>query len=603
MTTKIDAAPFTCSRLVRPLLLVFFVLLLGVQVHVLRLPLASLVPAWNNATVTNKNEHPNTAGYEALKEEVRRLQLELELQEVQRLQGELELRQDRQENKTNLLESVSEEQQQRAESPKSCLAVMQRMNDWNDCWRRHVSMIQNKPLKNNTNFLEPISCPIYQENEATRAETIGAPLYQFAYYAGQGFGRVVEHSTQACAIAFLLKRPCLINVSPRDPYHTWRSFIQPTTYRWDPDILHNIPSYAKQLERLARKLPIMGDSKWGATLNISQYSRGPVSLLKDSEGSEQPLVFPMQQKFDMADWKSFKLFYSGENPDRGPQTLFSPNWANAWFQRVPFDDIYRDQYNCDSRELESMIQAALYGPTDLTRQLHQERYQKAVTMFWNSTLTGVSKSTSAQRIQPHLPDAPRKTADDNGNETPSYGSIHLRTVLLKQGRLQGSQITAESIATMLRVCLSRAQALSQSDEFPQNWWFLADNATTAANVIDNIQSQQSRESEQSLPELKFFNPYDMNVAKKSSELLPSKHSNSKESTGLYGHQYIAGSIEDWVALHESKISIVAPNSAYGITGARGKRKIATEFCGDNRRAKVKYVQSFELYMESSAQPL
>ena len=600
-----EAPSSSSSRLFRSLLAVLAVLLVCVQV-VLRQPLPTT--ALSPSTVASAFEaKPHNAStnvisakeHQALKEQVQRLEAELNQHANSDKKRERE-------RERVLIEPNPRQQQKDGDKngthPKSCAAVMQRMHDWNDCWRRHMMMQQdsNNSINPGSDLLldKEISCPVLHLDTGvtTTAEVIGAPLYQYAYYAGQGFGRVVEHTTEACIMAFLLKRPCLINLSPRDPFHTWRSFIRQNTYRWDPAILHSIPNYARQLEDLAQKLPIIGDGEWGSALNVSDYTA------KNEGDKSGPLVFPMNKKFNKGNWETFLQYYSADNSKRGNQVLFSPNWADAWFTRFSVGDILRDQYDCDVRQLQTMVQGALYGPTDLAWQLHQKRYNKAVSTVWKKDQKLVAGNTvrssgqPAHRTRPHLSDV--QNTVDNG-VMPSYGSLHIRTQMLNMGRVD-NPVPPDQITAMVRSCLKRAFQLSHSDDFPQNWWFLADNATIAAMVTDDIRNQQQpTATNKSLPLIKIFNAYDMDLAvekaKTSKNILSSKHSMAKASTGLYGHANMAGSIEDWMALQESKLSIVTQDTAYGKTGARGNGKVSSEYCGNGKPGQTR--QPFLMFME------
>lgn len=434
--------------------------------------------------------------------------------------------------------------------------------------------------KNATLLLEQsISCPVLLDTGVMGTETIGAPLYQYAYYGGQGFGRVLEHTVSACLVAFILKRPCLINVSPRDPHNTWRSFIHENTYRWDPSIIHDFPEYAEQLEGVAGKLPNMKFGSWGAALNAADY---------DIETNDTNLVFPMNEVFDKTDWQKFLDYYSGgTNAGRRKQVLFSPNWSDAWFTKLPTTEILGNEYGCGDREqLTTMLQNSMYGPTDLARQLHQERYNYAATTAWNNSIQEeVTHALSdadqpTQRTKPHLSDIDKEAV----KSLPSYGSIHIRTVMVNL-KENGKPIQPDAMALMIRSCLNAAFEISNS-EFPENWWILSDNATVAEIVENDIQKEQLNSltigRNNSMPVLKMFKAYDMEVAReqdRTGKFLSSTHSMHKDSIGLYGHPSMAGSIKDWMALYESEISIVTKNTAYGYSGARGNDKVPSKSCG------------------------
>ena len=69
----------------------------------------------------------------------------------------------------------------------SCADVLQRMQEWNYCWRRHFG----SPKFDQYDITKPIECPIWTENGEIAIDEIGAPLYGFSFFGGQGFGRYV----------------------------------------------------------------------------------------------------------------------------------------------------------------------------------------------------------------------------------------------------------------------------------------------------------------------------------------------------------------------------------------------------------------------------
>jgi len=482
--------------------------------------------------------------------------------------------------------------------PKSCDAVVQRMHDWHNCWERHMRLQRDSDPDGKPN--QRIPCPIYENDQIVGTERIGAPLYHYAMLESQGFGRVLDHTTQTCSVAFLYKRPCLINMSPRDPFHTFRSFVHQNTLHWEPEwFLQAFPEYAHQLEQLAQKLPNTGAGKWTAAIKESDY---------DSQ-----LVFPMNKQFPVGDWNSSYEHYSGLNPKIGYKILFTPNWGNSWFTRIPVGDVFKREHNCSYEVLKTKLQNALYRPTDLARQLHQSRYNHAAMTTWSDNMTPRNKTNRDNlpklRTRPHLS---HSLSNDQG---PSYGSIHIRMTMLNRER-KHDPYQLKDIMRMVQLCLERAQYHSEKKHaFPQNWWFLADNSSMAVKVVDEIQSQQQRRGDPAIPSsnatfgsnddarfpvLQMFHTYNEGSSEVNGdtqgEILPSAHSVNKKSTGLYGHASMAGSIEDWMALYESKISIVNRDTAYGITGARGNGLVPVAFCGEDKQDWQS--QPFRLFMKS-----
>lgn len=401
----------------------------------------------------NENFSNSLAEYEQLKRKVQRLETELKAKtnqvidseakrvehqqlnrKVERLETELSTKtkemvglkakqlKEQEKVKLQVTEAASNSQgreilkgEEEALRPKSCSAIMQRMHDWNDCWRRHMMTSNGRPWD------EKITCPIQLEsNDKTVivSETIGAPLYSYAFYAGQGFGVLVQHTTLVCMLAFLLKRPCVINISPRDPYNNWGSFIAEGSYDWSPSALQTMPEYANQLEVLVQKLPKVAHGIWGDAINESDYVKS------------KSHVFPMNKAFSRTNWDKTIEYYSGTDPDHGNQVLVSPNWGDAW--SMPFSSIFENSYGCDSEGLTSALQNAMYRPTHLTWQLHQERYERADANVWNpeekSALYNASKNrkdsgplSSAVLTGPHL-----SSTTGTAEGVPTYGTIHIR---------------------------------------------------------------------------------------------------------------------------------------------------------------------------------
>ena len=480
------------------------------------------------------------------------------------------------------------------EKPKSCSAIVQRMHDWNDCWRRHLMTTNGRPWE------EKITCsvPVEKDGKTTMiSETIGAPLYGYAYYAGQGFGVLIQHTTDVCLLAFLLKRPCVINNHPRDPFNNWGSFIAQNTYQWDPSVLHEMPEYANQLEALLQQLPKLPLGSWKEAIQEEDYT------------AEKSHVFPMNKFFDK-DWDKVIDYYSGTNSQHGNQVLVSPNWGDAWMG-LPMSEIFQEQYDCDREDLLSSVQNAMYGPTHLTWQLHQERYERADATVWNpeekAELYKKRKQIADDPIHPAVRTGPHLSSTTQTVEgIPAYGAIHMRTYMINRRQPGKIPLPNERLADVLTSCLVRAQELIGPSNFPTNWWFIADNAPIAVDITQefyNRQNNVTKAANSSLPKLRIFNDY-QEVANEQLEKsgggkvdkLPSLHSLSKDAIGLFGHANMAGSIQDWMALHESKISIVTGDTSYGTSGSRGHGKKVVAYCGGGK-ADDKKKQLFKILLE------
>lgn len=444
-----------------------------------------------------------------------------------------------------------------APNPSGCNEIIIRMHAWNSCWRQH--------MMKEANMTGLIPCHISSKEQ--QVDWIGAPMYILGYYGGQGFGRVVDHTTKACMIAFLLKRPCLINLQPRDRHYTFRSFVQPTTYNWDPSILSR--NYESQLDALLQQLEKIGHGDWGDENNFDQ----------DAYVKANPLVYPMHQHVDA---KHTWLYRAGPDNIHSHKVLVSPNWGNAWFpNKIPYHQLYPDQYQCPFTTLITKTQNALYGPTHLLEELHEARIDAAVQSGkWKG-----SNAQTAETLIPH-PDLQIVPKDI------FYGAIHIRLHFLNQGR-EDKPTTAEEIVTMVQDCLQQAFQQSTATtgknvQFPQNWWLLADEPNMAVRVGIALEETQQG-SNTSVPLIGLYHNYNISTTlgnttdDLSFKEFSSEHSNSLLARGLYGHVHMAGAVQDWMALQQSKITIVTPAGVYGLSGARGHDKVAQGgSCGEQK---------------------
>lgn len=474
--------------------------------------------------------------------------------------------------------SVSEDRGFEAASrPANSKAIVRRLQEWNDCWRRHLLHLkQQGPNSTQSLHKETVLCPVTEDSGSIKLEPVGAPLYHWAMYEGQGFGRVVSHTVEACLAAFVLQRPCLVNVSPRDPFYTWRSFVQAETYQWDPQAVNGIAHYGDQLENLAQELPTPGSNEWSRTdFNTTKFD------------SDLSLVFPMQRKFHKSNWTDAIQYYhtnNTENSRRPHQVLFSPNWGYAWFTRWPLAEIFKRQYHCNYETLKTEMQDAMYGLTDLSRRLHDSRYATASEKWSQST----SNEDEAQLVTP--------------KDKELFGTIHLRMHFINENRKK--PIGNGELVSMVRRCLKQASHEIGKSEFPKNWWLLADNAATAvgmAKVMETRQQAQLTDTDRTNPRFDDTFPivnlyHDYTITNRSGKLLSSQHSNNAAPRGKFGHSHLAGAIEDWTALHQSKIAVVVHTGSFGTTGARGSSKTPRAYCGSASASAKDRGQYFQIYI-------
>jgi hypothetical protein len=453
-------------------------------------------------------------------------------------------------------------QTQTAERPSGCQDVLVRMHAWNNCWRQY--MVQQQIFQERSAGLIPCTITGRGANgNESQVDLIGAPIYIIGNYAGQGFGRVVGHTVETCLVAFIFGRPCLLNLLPRDHYYTWRSFIQPNTLNWDPTILHTDPLVGHSLDSLTQLLPNAAHGEWGLEFDEKSFLQA------------NPWVAPMQEKIDNANWMF--LYHAGErnHANNSHKVLVSSNWGDAWFTRIDSNEILQSQYQCSTGVLRSMVQNAMYGPTDLLNHLHNARLEAAI----NSGMWNYDNSSASTATVPHpaLQLLPQKDT--------VYGAIHLRTFFMMTDT--DHPATVDDIVTKIRHCLLKSsQVVSEIiGEVPENWWLISDDPEVAKSVANGLGERQQIQLEnleinrnnplynQSFPIVSLYHNY--------SSMESSEHSGGDKATGLYGHHLMAGSVEDWIALHQSRIAIVGPGSAYADTGAQGSGKRGRYICGED----------------------
>ena len=263
----------------------------------------------------------------------------------------------------------------------------------------------------------------------TSSPPITPPLINYAFYQGQGFGRLVDHGMAHCLLSLALERPCLLDLTDRDTYYTWRSFINTGTYNWEfqtPELSSSLgPSVRTAVQALAKQ----GDGKWADPVPhtddlhlLSQQPWGP--------GKSQSTKF----------WQAIAPWH----PTKIPRALVSANWGSAWFPNL----VPPAQYGaCDPEELKTRIQNAMFQPTPLSIKLHQEQRLKVMKQPWRP-----------------------------------YGAIHIRFVILELGR---RPVNEPSMRKELDECLHYvAERTNVTD-----WWVLSDRPTRAINLTQHVSPQ------------------------------------------------------------------------------------------------------------------
>lgn len=351
----------------------------------------------------------------------------------------------------------------------------------------------------------------HRVNQAFRQEdpTASPPLINYGFYQGQGFGRLVDQSVSHCLLSLALDRPCLIDLSDRDPFYTWRAFIHTGTYDWELDrssAIRYSSEHRARLEDLATsvraaiaRLPTQGAGSWDDPIPRSRS----LYLMQKLEWSNR-------RTFRQRYWEHIRPW----RVEHIPKALLSPNWGDAWHPNLQPPAYYG---KCHRKELVTRIQNAMYQPTPLSVKLHtQQRYK-------------VMK-----------------------NPLRPYGAIHIRFVIL---HMQKTISNDNDLATALGHCLQYAKDRTNLTD----WWLISDKPSRGIDLVNQVTSQMDG--------LRlYYAPENKNAVEFA------EHSNNDVARGKFGHASMSVSIMDWMVLHESEAAIVTQGS-YGDTGARGKGKV------------------------------
>lgn len=360
------------------------------------------------------------------------------------------------------------------------------------------------------------------------------PFHNYAGYAGQGFGRIVEHTVLGCIFAtVMLERPCTIDLDVRDPYWTWRSFLNHGSFDWEFKKLLNHRSddgsteqLKFEIEQAIANLPSVADDQWDA-----KYGHAGAQ----TNGS---LVLPMTWNEDWDLEQHLEHWSHAALPPYGPQrVLLSPNWGNAWNQHVPVPALIAKKTDgqCKLNQLRTHMQNAMFAPTSLSRLLHQQRTER---------MSQLSKQTA--------------------NRSPTYGAIHLRTVL-SDVNIRRSYLTPQWVRA-LGQCLDKALSHPSTSKI-SHWWLIADNRTVAKYVLDSLPEYHPQ-----VPAIVDWDP----------------HAWEKEGTHSgyamkqkYFHTKMEVSMMDFMVLHESHVAVIS-HGAFGSTGARGNGKVKVQGCAPQK---------------------
>lgn len=243
-----------------------------------------------------------------------------------------------------------------------CSAIMTKVHSINDCFRHNPDC------------------------------NVSAPVYHYALHEGSGFGRPIQQSVSTCYLAIALNRPCIIDYGPRDPYYTWRSFINIGSYNWDAAAVEH---HAPTIEDAVLKLP--GGNRGHHIFDVSL---------------EYEYVLPLTKT---ENWDTAYRDWGPWNATARHKILLSPNYGLAWKHiaarrsQIPPDRIG----NCPKERFFTHLQNAMYQPTVLSQYLHNERRELVVN-------------------------------------TTHYGGIHLRT---KVNDIRRLKLSRERFLELLNICL------------------------------------------------------------------------------------------------------------------------------------------------------
>ena len=431
------------------------------------------------------------------------------------------------------------------------------------------------------------------------------PLLITAYYAGQGMGRMIEHTTSTCLNAASVGRGCLIDMTSkhistntlnRDTWYTFRSFIRVSVDVSIDAIALHYKQWRKDTTNLHTKLrPLLLPKE---TVEEAQYA---ISLLPNFANGQWTLndmqyatnfthVLPLGDENVTHDVVGTIM----NNPNL---LVLSPNWGTSWFAKkdVFWPPLLHDNYNntdddkIDQHEkivrsrLESYMQNYIYQPTPLLQGLHQE-YKHVVMEEGNSR--------------------DDKSIEDDYT---SYGAVHLRFFFLsqkyknmktKKEDVLGYERAVYQLGIDLYNCLRHYQNVSSIDR----WWIITDDLDRGMNITNQVREMEATRILSSTKavddnELKLYYTDDGNridnekeddendntidktgrdtikqiLINRHSRTSGRGHSNNKEARAPLGHMAMADSMIDWMVLHESTVAIVM-NGSFGASGAKGNGK-------------------------------
>ena len=428
------------------------------------------------------------------------------------------------------------------------------------------------------------------------------PLLITAYYAGQGMGRMIEHTTSTCLNAASVGRGCLIDMTSkhistntlnRDTWYTFRSFIRVSVdVSIDAIALHykqwtkDIPNLNTKLRPLLLPKETVEEARYAISL-LPNFANGQWTMNELQNAPNFTHVLPLGDENVTHDVVGTIM----NNPNL---LVLSPNWGTSWFAKkdvfwppLLLHDNYDDEDDRHEKivrsRLESYMQNYIYQPTPLLQGLHQE---------YKHIVMDEGKSHDDKSIE---------------DDYTSYGAVHLRFFFLsqkyknmktKKEDVLGYEQAVYQLGIDLYNCLRHYQNVSSI----VRWWIITDDLDRGMNITNQLREMEATRILSSTKaavddnKLKLYtddgnridnekedddndNTIDKTGRDTIKQILINRHSrtngrghsNNKEARAPLGHMAMADSMIDWMVLHESKVAIVM-NGSFGASGAKGNGK-------------------------------
>jgi len=424
------------------------------------------------------------------------------------------------------------------------------------------------------------------------------PVHQLSCMWEQGFGRIIAQGVRTCTLAALLNRPCLIDPL-QDKCHNFSAFLQPgPLLNWEMasrvvvaqnnvnigDALHKMPQGIEQGHGWES---LVGDNTAGVGADAA--TKTTTTTNQQSGGApEHSNVLPMAWGRDKKTINDDTIGrhvgkWDGQNARHGHKVLLSPNFGDAWHGYGQDCMRLGGQINkrfkpCANNHMKTFLQNEMFAPSSLAYELHLER--RAVAS---------QEKELEEQLKPDPPKnkkCKRRQKETNSNNDdnkvlttssglsarttlPPHGAIHLQMNILNQD-MHKMDVSQEQVLEGPKACF---QSLSKDRAFCDlRWWLISDNVEVAeiiSNEMDNVHSYAAS----SVPAV------DSATSPTEKKTL-FKGVHSGDAIGQkFGQGALAPSMIDWMALHESHISLVTCKTAYGETGATGNGKIQDDNCG------------------------